>query len=760
MTIKTILGTNKSEWLSLGWLNTALDVNAGQGDDGVQGGAFADILRGGEGRDQLWGEGGNDTLEGGQGDDQIWGGTGDDEMDGGEGQDQLWGGDGQDQVQLGAGNDQAWGEAGNDRILADAGNDMAWGGQGNDSIDGGEGNDSLYGEAGNDTLIGGAGDNWLSAGEGQDSINAGAGNDTVGGDAGHDSIDAGEGNNTIWAGQGDDQVRAGAGHDFITGDDGTDTIDAGDGNNTVHAGRGDDRITTGNGHDLVTGDEGQDRIATGAGNDTVYAGAGHDTVLGGAGQDFITGDAGDDLIDAGAGNDTIYAGEGNDAFAWQRAENAASTDFADGGNGIDTLRLDFTRAEWFSAPVQADVARYAAFLDTPNAAWQAFTFASSKLTVQSFERGAVTIDGQAATLRDDAVVAVNDVFTLTEDAAFAGNVLANDSVADFAARVEILQGPAQGKLAWVGDGGFRFDPSAEFQSLRQGQSAEVSFTYRVTDADGDIGEARAVLAIQGINDLASIKGIADGEVVEDAVLSANGKLAIADADAGEAVFAKPASLAGKYGSFSFDAASGEWSYQLDNASAAVQSLSARDSVRDVLEVTSLDGTASQEIVVNIQGADGPGANLLVNGSFEQAAIASKTWAPHNDVPGWSNGGKPIEVWNEFSGKASDGRQHIEIDYDMGLDRISQSVDARTGAEYLLSFDARSRRPDQAFSEAFEVLWNGKKVMDVTPGNGWASYEVKVTGAEGVDTLTFVELAKGNDSYGGLLDNVVLSDMVW
>jgi VCBS repeat-containing protein len=760
MSIKSLRGTTKNDWFSLAWLNTALDVDAGKGDDGIQGGAFADLLRGGDGRDQLWGEAGNDTLQGGKGDDQLWGGTGDDLMEGGEGQDQLWGGEGQDEMQLGAGNDQGWGEAGDDRIFAGTGHDMAWGGTGNDLLDGGEGHDSLFGEAGNDTLIGGQGNNSLSGGEGDDSIAAGTGNDTIGADAGNDIIRAGEGNNIVWAGQGDDLIQAGAGNDSLTGDDGNDTIEAGAGNNTVHAGQGDDRITSGGGHDLITGDAGHDDISAGAGNDTIYANDGNDTVLAGAGNDSVTGDAGQDVINAGAGNDTIYAGEGEDLVIWQRAENAAARDFAHGGNGLDTLRLDFTSAEWLSGAVQADVARYASFLATPNAEWEAFTFKNARLTVQSFERAEVTIDGQAATLGDEAVLAVDDAFTGTEDGAFAGNVLTNDSVADLVAKIEILKGPAQGKLTMGADGGFTFDPGAEFQSLRQGQSAELSFTYRVTDADGDQGEASAVLTIEGVNDAASITGTATGAVSEDGTLAAQGQLAITDADAGEAAFAAPAGLTGKYGSFTFDATSGEWSYQLDNAAAQVQRLSAKQSVQDVLMVTSLDGTASQEIVVNIQGADGLGPNLLINGSFEVATIAAKSWAPRNDVTGWSNGGKPIEIWNEYSGQATDGNQHIEIDYDLGLDRVSQSFDAATGTEYLLTFDARARRADQAVSEAFEVLWNGKKVLDVAPGSAWGSYEVTVTGAEGLDTLSFAELAAGNDGHGGLVDNVMVRDLVW
>ncbi|WP_346657303.1 VCBS domain-containing protein, partial [Rhizobium herbae] len=69
------------------------------------------------------------------------------------------------------------------------------------------------------------------------------------------------------------------------------------------------------------------------------------------------------------------------------------------------------------------------------------------------------------------------------------------------------------------------------------------------------------------------------------------------------MFAAPATLDGTYGSFSFDAATGSWTYTLDNSRAATQALNQGDAVSDTLSVTSLDGTASHNIVVAITGAN-------------------------------------------------------------------------------------------------------------------------------------------------------------
>ncbi|WP_414628467.1 VCBS domain-containing protein [Rhizobium ruizarguesonis] len=117
-----------------------------------------------------------------------------------------------------------------------------------------------------------------------------------------------------------------------------------------------------------------------------------------------------------------------------------------------------------------------------------------------------------------------------------------------------------------------------------------------------------VVAITGANDAASI--VVDATVTDDRATveagaagsgdpNASGKLTVSDVDDGEAAFAAPASLNGIYGSFTFNAASGSWTYTLDNNRAATQALNQGDAVSDTLSVSSLDGTASHNIVVAI-----------------------------------------------------------------------------------------------------------------------------------------------------------------
>ncbi|WP_439597290.1 VCBS domain-containing protein [Falsiroseomonas sp.] len=137
------------------------------------------------------------------------------------------------------------------------------------------------------------------------------------------------------------------------------------------------------------------------------------------------------------------------------------------------------------------------------------------------------------------------------------------------------------------------------QALSDGQIVTDSLT--VTSADGTASQAITV-TVTGANDAASISGDASGTVTEDSGIVVSGTLQVSDVDTGENVFATPASLAGLYGTFTFDATTGAWTYTLDNTLAAVQALQMDETLTDALTVTSADTSASQTITVTITGA--------------------------------------------------------------------------------------------------------------------------------------------------------------
>ncbi len=141
---------------------------------------------------------------------------------------------------------------------------------------------------------------------------------------------------------------------------------------------------------------------------------------------------------------------------------------------------------------------------------------------------------------------------------------------------------------------------AATQALTGGQTVTDSLT--VTSADGSASQAITV-TVTGANDAASISGSASGSVTEDSDQPASGDLDIADVDAGEAAFRTPASFDGTYGTFTFNATTGAWSYVLDNTRAATQALRAVESVDEILTVVSADGSDSHMITVAVAGAN-------------------------------------------------------------------------------------------------------------------------------------------------------------
>ncbi|NEJ28887.1 hypothetical protein GR205_12930 [Rhizobium leguminosarum] len=178
-----------------------------------------------------------------------------------------------------------------------------------------------------------------------------------------------------------------------------------------------------------------------------------------------------------------------------------------------------------------------------------------------------------------------------------------------------------GKIEYrLSDGSGIAGSGADINTLSAGEILKDSFVYAIRLGNGTLSEANVSISLTGANDAASI--VVDATVTDDRATveagaagsgdpNASGKLTVSDVDDGEAAFAAPASLNGIYGSFTFNAASGSWTYTLDNNRAATQALNQGDAVSDTLSVSSLDGTASHNIVVAITGAN-DAASIVVD----------------------------------------------------------------------------------------------------------------------------------------------------
>ncbi len=148
------------------------------------------------------------------------------------------------------------------------------------------------------------------------------------------------------------------------------------------------------------------------------------------------------------------------------------------------------------------------------------------------------------------------------------------------------------------NGKLSYDPRAAFDSLPDGQSASDSFTYTIADSGGLSDSATVALTIYGVNDPALISGQTSRNVEEDLDF-VQGSLQIFDVDQGEAQFT-PVATTSALGTFRLSS-DGVWSYDLDNA--AVQYLNAGDSLVDLFNVVSLDGTATATMEFTLLGGD-------------------------------------------------------------------------------------------------------------------------------------------------------------
>ena len=158
-----------------------------------------------------------------------------------------------------------------------------------------------------------------------------------------------------------------------------------------------------------------------------------------------------------------------------------------------------------------------------------------------------------------------------------------------------------------------------------------------------------------------------------------------------------------------------------------------------------------------------GANLIVNGSFEDPVIANGTYAIYTTIPGWySTSGAGIEIQRSVAGSPYDAAQHIELDSDNNSNAI-QNVPTTAGAAYSLSF-AYSPRPHIVLdSNPIEVWWEGS-LLDTLSRSGvgltdtdWRTYSYNVIGAlDGVSQLEFRAVGD-SDSLGGYIDKVSVPD---
>ena len=213
---------------------------------------------------------------------------------------------------------------------------------------------------------------------------------------------------------------------------------------------------------------------------------------------------------------------------------------------------------------------------------------------------------------DTAVIAGTATGSVTED----GNLTAGGSLSvsdrDLGAvgfaPVANLQG-TYGDFTFNANGDWSYllrNDDANVQGLALNQ--HVNDTLMVTSQDGTATEVITV-TVNGVNDPARIFNSFEGKVFEDGTLTTGSTVGVIDIDDDPAMpklqSVSASALHGTFGNFTFNNATGVWTYTLRNSDANVQALGASGNGNDVLTVTSQDGTASEDITVLVLGANDP-----------------------------------------------------------------------------------------------------------------------------------------------------------
>src|SRR5207237_609251 len=201
--------------------------------------------------------------------------------------------------------------------------------------------------------------------------------------------------------------------------------------------------------------------------------------------------------------------------------------------------------------------------------------------------------------------------------------------------------------------------------------------------------------------------------------SASGQLTVHDVDSGEAHFQTPASLAGTYGTYSFDTTTEGWSYTLNQSLA--EPLTAGQVVHDHLIVTSADGTASYTIDVTITGSND---NATITASASEDTTALEAGGTANATLGDASASGQLTVHDVDSGEA-----HFQTPASLAGTYGTYSFDTTTGVWGYTLNHFLTHRPS-----ALQVVHDH---LIVTSADGTASYtiDVTITGSNDNATIT-------------------------
>ena len=98
--------------------------------------------------------------------------------------------------------------------------------------------------------------------------------------------------------------------------------------------------------------------------------------------------------------------------------------------------------------------------------------------------------------------AIDETLNITEDSGYtSGQLQSYDAGGGDTLSYQLVSGPEKGFLTVGSDGQFSFVTGSDFESLNDGESEQVSFTYSVTDLQGNQDEGTVLINVAGQNEL-------------------------------------------------------------------------------------------------------------------------------------------------------------------------------------------------------------------------------------------------------------------
>ncbi|QJP11208.1 retention module-containing protein [Pseudomonas multiresinivorans] len=254
-------------------------------------------------------------------------------------------------------------------------------------------------------------------------------------------------------------------------------------------------------------------------------------------------------------------------------------------------------------------------------------------TYQAKDNNGALSDPQTITITvtgtNDAPVAQPGTATTEENTVLNGQVPAASDVDGSVSGYQLTTGVGQGNgsLSFNPDGSYSFNPGKDFDSLAEGETRDVTFTYQAKDNNGALSDPQTItITVTGTNDAAVITGQTSGSADEtDAPLTLGGKLDVTDVDS-PATFQAQNNVAGLHGTFNLGT-DGTWTY---TANSAYNELGVGDKLTDSFTVKAADGT-STTVTVTINGTnDAPVASATSGAVKEDAQISGQLAATDAD----------------------------------------------------------------------------------------------------------------------------------